>query len=341
MRILVRAPNWIGDQILAFPFFQRLRELHPSAHIASLCVPWVEGIQFRGLIDETLPIPKPVTRSMGSRLRAIRKAGLLAKSRGPWDLSYALPNSFSAAYLLSRARARKRVGFRADARSFLLSNSIPWKEGEGIHRAKAYLRLLGKEEPASLDGFWSKHRFDPAREWPGIPRIPPPQHPYYVLAPGATADSRRWPREKFLSLAERIHRETGWKGVIVGGEKEKDLAKSLIGREEAGLLDFTARGSIPALVDLLARSKFTVCNESGLAHVASILGSPTAIVCGAADPGRTKPTGPAKIIVETNPVHCWPCERNTCLYSDERKNACLEGIAPHRVWDSIQNELLR
>ena len=35
-RILVRAPNWIGDCVMAMPAVQRIRERFPSAHIALL-----------------------------------------------------------------------------------------------------------------------------------------------------------------------------------------------------------------------------------------------------------------------------------------------------------------
>ena len=52
--ILVRAPNWIGDQVLAFPFFHHLRKAYPKAHIAAVCVPWVENVQFKTLVDEVI-----------------------------------------------------------------------------------------------------------------------------------------------------------------------------------------------------------------------------------------------------------------------------------------------
>lgn len=49
-KILVRAPNWIGDQILAYPFFHHLRAGYPGAQITAVCQPWVASVQFRHLV---------------------------------------------------------------------------------------------------------------------------------------------------------------------------------------------------------------------------------------------------------------------------------------------------
>ncbi len=46
-KILVRATNWVGDAVMSLPALRALRERYPSAEIAILAKPWVEGLYRR------------------------------------------------------------------------------------------------------------------------------------------------------------------------------------------------------------------------------------------------------------------------------------------------------
>ena len=98
--ILVRAPNWIGDQVLAYPFFYFLRKAYPKARIGVVCVQWVQDIQFRHLIDEIMVLPRAGTDSLLEKFRLLEDAAALARTKGPWDLAITLPNSISSAWLM-------------------------------------------------------------------------------------------------------------------------------------------------------------------------------------------------------------------------------------------------
>ncbi len=355
--ILVRAPNWIGDQVLAFPFFYYLRRAYPRAKIAAVCVPWVADVQFRTLVDEVIPLEKP--RPGAGIFEKFRHLDLLAKKIGEgreWDLGISLPNSFSSAWLLSRAKAKNRRGYAAEGRGWLLTEKVEVPdETFGVHhRAQAYVDLLPADvrPKRPVREFWGVlpeneldepipgelAAFDADRYWPSK-RLAKPEGLYWVLAPGATADSRRWPLDYFIALARKVAEATNLTGVIVGGPKEAPLAERLCQFEELRLRDFTARGPIPGLTEIFRNAEFTVTNESGLAHVASFCGSFTQIVCGAADPRRTKPTGPGLVQVSLNSVECWPCEKNECFQPAEKQIQCLKGIKPETVWEEIRRGL--
>jgi heptosyltransferase II len=355
--ILVRAPNWIGDQVLAFPFFYYLRKAYPNSRITVACVPWVENIQFQTLVDEVIPLEKP--RAGSGFLEKFRHLDRISKAIGKdrtWDLGISMPNSFSSAWLLYRAGVKIRRGYSTEGRGFLLNEKLPLPDERfGIHhRAQAYLDLLPEDvrPEREVREFWDRlpddqfddpipgevSQFDADRYWPAK-RIKKPEGLYWVLAPGATAESRRWPIDYFIALARNIAKETNLTGVIIGGPKEAPLADRLCQFEELRLVDYTARGPIPGLTDILSGAEFTVTNESGLAHVSAFCGSFTQIVCGAADPRRTKPTGPGVIQVSLNSVECWPCEQNTCSQPGEKQIQCLKGIKPETVWEEIRRGL--
>ncbi|MGK5081839.1 glycosyltransferase family 9 protein [Bdellovibrionota bacterium FG-1] len=358
--ILVRAPNWIGDQVLTYPFFYYLRKANPQARIVVACVAWVEAIQFRDLVDDVYVLPRSIGTGLRARFEAVAAAARELRAevagRGEWDEAYCLPHSLSAAWLVFRAGAKIRRGYGTDARGVLLKPAISWEKRKSTHRAEDYVGLLPPEaQPTGLPvrGFWGvppeneldpgsrgeMERFDALVAWPGAEPLDPPSGEYWIMAPGSQAPSRRWPLSQFAELARQVFFSTGWRGVIVGGPGEAPLARELVSDRSLGLLDMTALGSVASNWRLFAGARFTVTNDSGLAHVAALCGSPTQVVWGAGDPKRTEPLGPGKVRILFNPVECWPCERNQCALSAARQIECLRGIQASQVWKEIQSGL--
>jgi heptosyltransferase-2 len=361
-RILVRSPNWIGDQILAYPFFYYLRAAYPSAHITAVCVSWVEAVQFRDCVDEVYVLPKLADRALKTKFNALETAASELKAKGEWDLGISLPNSFSAAWLLFRAGAKIRRGYSLDGRGLLLTDRVHWNKKSTCHRSQAYIELLPGYPDISFNSkkikkiipaqeFWGIlpeddldpgvpgviDSFDASKAWPNSDPIEAPQRPYWVLAPGSTAESRRWSEERFRTLAEQVAKERGWTGIIVGGPAESEVAERLAEDSSLKLEDWTARGSVTSDWKVFKNAKFSICNDSGLAHVASLCGSPVQVVWGAGNPNRTEPIGPGKVQVVMNPIDCWPCEQNFCSLPEGRKFECLRGIEATRVWEEIKS----
>jgi heptosyltransferase-2 len=359
MKILVRAPNWIGDQILAYPFFYFLRRAYPKARISVACVSWVESVQFRDLINEVFVLSKATTTKLGDRFEAIEEGAKRLKKAGPWDLAITLPNSLSSAWGLFRSGASRRRGYAADGRGFLLNESIRMPDESDrsliVHRAQAYLDLLPADARPALAArdFWGKpaendldpaipgvvDRFYPEKSWPGVELVDPPEGPYWVLAPGSNAESRRWPAENFAQFARLVADQKGWTGVVVGGPSEAVIAEELCEDRSLKLIDRTARGPVSGLSKIFSGAKFSLCNDSGLAHVAAICGSPVQVVWGAGDPQRTRPIGPNKIRILFSPIECWPCERNTCSLQPGRQFECLRSIGVETLWKEITDAL--
>ncbi|MEN8183651.1 MAG: lipopolysaccharide heptosyltransferase II, partial [Myxococcota bacterium] len=78
-RILVRAPNWVGDVVMATPALRALRAAHPDAEIVLEGRPFLAGL-VKGLpsIDEFLPDPgRTWARVRGLRRRRFDWAVLL------------------------------------------------------------------------------------------------------------------------------------------------------------------------------------------------------------------------------------------------------------------------
>ena len=92
-RILVVAPNWIGDALMAQPLLARLREKQPGIQLDLLAPEWVAPVARRmPEVDEVIAVP-------------FRHGALQLGRR--WQLGGALKKrGYTEAIVLPKARAR-------------------------------------------------------------------------------------------------------------------------------------------------------------------------------------------------------------------------------------------
>ena len=137
MRIVVRAPNWIGDAVLALPAIERLHLSSPAAEI------WIAGPQSikdlflaLGHIEGFIPLTGPVRiNTFLAAVKAIRK--------GRFDAGLLLTNSFVSALVFFLAGIPQRWGYARDGRGFLLTRKLAFqKSGRSHHQAEYYHNLV-------------------------------------------------------------------------------------------------------------------------------------------------------------------------------------------------------
>ena len=115
-----------------------------------------------------------------------------------------------------------------------------------------------------------------------------------VLHPGAAADARRWPAERFAAVAERLVRQ-GHRVVLTGSPAERQLVERIGrasgGRPMSGL-------SLRQLFGLVARARLVISGDTGIAHVASLYRTPSVLLFGPVAPSRWGPpaSGPHRVL---------------------------------------------
>jgi len=140
--ILVTAPNWVGDIVMATPAFRCIRDNYPGAKVTLLLKPYVKGLlEGAPWFDEIVEYdPLAKHKHPGKYLSLIRK---LRKEK--YDLAFILPNSFSSALMIWLARADRRIGYVRDNRSWMLTDPIqrPKEKGRFLpaYMGDYYLRL--------------------------------------------------------------------------------------------------------------------------------------------------------------------------------------------------------
>jgi heptosyltransferase-2 len=141
MKILVRAPNWVGDAVMAIPALEAVRRTHPSDEIAILARPAVADLYLGQLIANKILVYENTGRHGGlsGRGKLVREL-----RREQFDLALLLQNAFDAAWVAWRAGIPRRIGYARDGRGFLLTQSIAVpKDGEiPRHESHYYLELI-------------------------------------------------------------------------------------------------------------------------------------------------------------------------------------------------------
>ncbi|GAB2969250.1 glycosyltransferase family 9 protein [Streptomyces pseudoechinosporeus] len=263
-RALVLRALGLGDLLTAVPALRALRR-HLPGHEIVLAAPerLTEPAAATGLVDRLLPASAPG--------RAVPEE--LAWDGPPPDLAVDLHGNGPQSHLLLQRLRPRRLFAYAHPQLPGISGPV-WRADE--HERERWCRLLG----------WYGIETDPADL-----RIPPPTTlspapGAIVVHPGADAAARRWPQERFAAVARQLHRG-GHEVVVTAGGGEEALARFVAA--EAGLPSAAVlggAGDVPfdQLAALVARARCVVVGDTGLAHLATALGTPSAVLFGPVAP---------------------------------------------------------
>ena len=329
-KLLVRAPNWLGDAVISLPAIRAIRERFPAAEIALVARPWVADLYAsEESIDRVIVYPAQngwrAKRDFAARLRA-----------EGFDCAILLPNAFDAALMAWLAGIPERIGYKRDARGFLLTRAIPVPEPGEIprHQRFYYLELLRRagllERFPQVDSILLGG-IEAARE-AGLRRLPAlaASSPVIGVSPGAAYGSaKRWPPERFGEAAALTARATGSAVLIFGSSSERPLCETVaesVRRAGINARNLAGETSLAEFIDLAAACRLFLTNDSGAMHIASALAVPTVAVFGATDDSATGPTGPLSRVVREH-AECSPCLLRECPI-DHR---CMNRVSVERV----------
>ena len=315
-RLVILAPNWLGDAVMALPAIADVRRGAKDAVIAVAARAAVAPI-FRLVpeVDEVLTIQRRGWFALGTDLRS-----------EAFDTALLLPNSLHSAVTVFRAGIRDRWGYRTDCRGRLLTRAV--QPPSGLHQAEYYQQLVhalgfpnGPLEPrlrVSNTARNAARKLLSSAGWD-------PRAPLVVLAPGAAyGGAKRWPPERFAALASDLAAD-GVRAAMVGSVGDRQTTDEVKVREPK-VIDLVGQTDLSQLAGVLALGRALVTNDSGAMHLAAAIGTPVTAMFGPTDERATRPLGDGHT-VGTASVWCRPCMLRECPL-DHR---CMDGIATAQV----------
>ena len=314
-RLLVRAPNWVGDVVLSLPALRDLRRNFEGARVEVLARPWVAEL-YRAVaeIDD-------VHETAGFR-------GDVDWLRDRFDVAVLLPNSFGTALVAYRAGIPERWGYATDGRGLLLTRSArvpPEIRGHSeVYYYRAMLAGVGLSVSATCD---SSLTCPPGWREQGTRHLGPSEGGFIGLVPGAAFGSaKRWLPERYAWVADRLGRESGASVAVLGARGERAIAEEIASLIHVPCRVLCGETTLGGLLGVLSQLRLLICNDSGPMHLAAALGVPVVAVFGPTDWRETAPRGPRCRLIRED-VDCAPCKQRECPI-DHR---CMRRITADRV----------
>lgn len=331
----MRGVNWVGDAVMTIPALRELRRVLPKAHITLAARSWAEGL-FAGtdFLDDLL-IYNRGARDLRAVARQIREW-----RRRRFDLALLFQNAFEAALIASAARVPVRMGYATEGRRALLTHplALPTWRAER-HEIFYYLNIVGELE-RMLEGASDVEEREPqfaltisdarkaqAREFLSAKGVRP-ERPIVALCPGSTnSRAKRWPAERYATLADRFITETGANVLLIGSADEFEVSREVAERMQQRPFMLTGQTDLAQAVALLSLADVLVTNDTGPAHIAAALNRPTLVIFGPTDPQTTRPFSSVAEIIRY-PPDCAPCMLRDCPI-DHR---CMTAISTDEVF---------
>ena len=217
-RLVVLAPNWLGDAVMALPALQTLRDHYPNAHLTVAARPSVAPL-YAMVPGVAAVLPLESRGGLAQVRRWRRDAARLAAGR--FDLAVLFPNSFMSAWVTAQARVPERWGYATDLRGRWLTKALP-RPAPSVHQADYYLALT---TAAGLAPTARGARLAVPQAAHAAAAALLPSREIVVLAPGAAyGRAKQWPPERFAALAHRLWRARGERGLdgLAGGVGRMD-----------------------------------------------------------------------------------------------------------------------
>ena len=330
--LAVRLDN-IGDIVMLGPALRAVKETSPQARLTLLASPAGSmAVPLLPWIDDVITW-RPVWQDVGGRMlfdpaRERELIDMLAKRAFDAALIF---TSFSQTphtpgYVCYLAGIPLRAGESKEFGGSTLSTELQGSPDE-LHQVERNLRLVEELGFVVRDRGLLLAIPEEARQ--AVPLLLErvgldPDAPFLLVHPGASAQARRYPVERFGIVARLLSRR-GWPILVTGVEREALLLAELMQHapDARCLVGGTTLAEYAALVE---RAALVICNDTLPMHLADAVGTPEVVLFSGTDyEEQWRPRATVHRLLR-RPTSCHPCYLFECPIG----LACLD-ISPEEV----------
>jgi histidinol-phosphate phosphatase family protein len=315
-RILAIRLGAIGDVILTSAPILNLKLSFPDSEIFLLTRRHLaELADLMPGVDKTLPVPRKIS------LRDLFRLGEVLDEID-YDMIFDWHGNFRSYYLSTHISASDKLRYRKrrlERLSAVKFNKLTASPPHTIDLYNETVRQAGGKTYSRRpviklnDKFNQKLVFDNDR-------------PVIAIAPGASYPPKQWPREKYISLAISLYNEFNCNLVLFLTSRDRECEK-VRDKVPSDNLQIFIDNPLYDLAHLLTGCDLLICNDSGLAHLGSAVGTPVMAIFGPTHPtlGFT-PRGLFDVVVQVDEF-CRPCSLHGKKACYREKQYCFDKIA--------------
>jgi heptosyltransferase-2 len=338
LKVLVVAPNWIGDAVMSLSLIQALYQDNTlrfadgkPCEIHVLAPPVTAPVYLFSHAVRAVQVEPFSHGKLQWGLR--RQVGASLAARG-FDMAVVLPNSLKSALVPWFAGIPKRVGFSGELRSPLLTHPLPKPSKKAKPPMIQWYGQLGAYSADLLEfpvlNVEAGLRTAACTEFDVLPG-------FLAVAPGAEfGPAKRWPAGHFAEVAtEFLLRNPLQMLVLFGGGKDAVFCGEIVSQLpldlQARTRNLAGKTSLAQAVALMSAASQLLTNDSGLMHVAAALNVQVHAVFGSSSPHHTPPLS-SKAKVYYLSLECSPCFQRECPLGHTN---CLKKLDPKMVVEQL------
>jgi len=317
-RVAVRAPNWLGDAVMAVPAIKAVSLALEPDKLILLGRGALENLFSRyEFVDEVISFSRATEAEAHRELNAKGVDALLL-----------LTNSFRSAWNGLKTGANIRLGYGGNFRSLLLTHAV--KKPEKAHITDYYLNLvkaLGKGDfPQTVEFPLTDAEKKFAESISGLDgAVGIPLGAMYGPA-------KRWPLENLAEFVRLAVNSTDRKIVLFGTAAESEEAEKLAEPHAGRVINLTGKTTVGEMAAVMAGCDCIVAIDSGPLHVAGAVSKKVLALFGPTDPEKTAPRS-ENIKIMRGYANCAPCFKRDCPIG----YICMKDITAEKVIEAIEN----
>jgi predicted lipopolysaccharide heptosyltransferase III len=333
-RVLVVRLRSIGDTVLATPSLIALKRFLPHAEIDILLEDWVAPLlDGFDAVDKVLTVGKSTTERLKTALELRRRK---------YDVAFNLHGGTTATMFVRASGARHRVGFSTYQYKFLynhlLSSALDFWQQETAHSVEQQLSLLGAVGVPVGDRPRSRlvvtaEAIEKVADRPGAKCFEAGD--YALVHPASAFFTKQWATENFARTAEFLA-EKGLHMVAVAAKHESAVLDALAANSRIPVTTFNDL-TLQEITALASRAKLFVGNDSGIAHIAAAVGTPTVVIFGSSNRNHWRPWTDAPNEIVFKEFACQPCPGYMCAEFGEPQ--CILTVPTVGVFAAIDRVL--
>ncbi len=336
-RVLVVRLRSIGDTVLTTPCLIALRRHIPTAEIDILLEDWVAPVLdgFEGINVVS------VGSGNAAKLRVARYL-----RRRQYDVAINLHGGTTSSIFVRASGAKHRVGLShyryPRLYDYLFSSAADFWGRVEMHSAEQQLAVLGfagipvADRPKSRLAVTDDALRSLEAKFRALGHLPPSDEPGIgLIHPAAAFATKQWATGHFAEIADHLA-GLGLRPVAVAARHEAEILKKLSALSTVRIITLDDM-TLPEITALASRARIFVGNDSGIAHIAAAVGTPSVVVFGSSNRNHWRPWTDAANEIVYDPMPCQPCAGYDCKVFGDPK--CILNVVPSAVKAAIDRVL--
>jgi ADP-heptose:LPS heptosyltransferase len=263
-KILIIRFSSFGDIVQALSVTKLVKEKYPDASLD-----WLTKKEFGDLVSLSPYVDSTVTLNKKDGVKGLVKLSLELRAKN-YDLVYDAHSnlrSFIIKLLLGLFKLNSLILTRSKERlnRILLFKFKKNKFPKPYRGMISYCEPLGLSNSTNLIQSWKFKEETIIQVEKQVPHL---NENFVVLAPSAAWEMKRWPVEHWKKLIQELK---GYKLYLVGGPDDTFIEAICKGSDD-NVTNLTGKLNLIESSYLVARSKLVISADTGIIHVADILG---------------------------------------------------------------------